>query len=1107
MLSPFSENGRGFTGSIRSDLLRLSQYMRGWARRQVSIAPCYITSLYRVLEEALQLMYNGVRANSAEAAPGRVAARFMRHSEGVLVSEGGVAMRRTMISLAALSLLVWTVPSSVAADCCEAPDNGSGTVLFPADCPYDHPDEPMLIVDGLPPGDTLVLAGPLTGFYNVSNMPGGTLGGEICTFDAFLDWTVTGTGGLMGFNRHLSVPVSGVIHIGPRTPGDSTQSFDAIIQTLDGELFGDPDFCTLRIRAGDVYGIPGPGWTMLTALPDGDFNVDSFFDITYQIEFEGCPGSQLDGYMGATTASAPRTSCNDFYLMDWCRLQWPTSIEIPPGTAFTVYGRFYIPGVTDQSTGNDPSPGRIRGQIGYGPIGTDPSASSTWTWFEATPNPAWDGSTWGEPDNDEYMAQVIAPSAPGDYDYCCRFSGDVGHSWLYGDKDTGLPGEDGSENGYQTANAGKLTVKDVCCYAPDNGMGTVAFPPDCPYGHPDEPMVITAGLPPGDTLVLAGPITDFYNVASTPGGDLGGEVCTFDASLDLTVNGTGGLTGFSRHLYVPVSGRIHIGPRTPGDSLQFFEAKIDSLYGELFGDPDFCTFRIKAGEANGLPCPGQTLLTELPNGDFAVESFFDVSYALEFEGCPGSQLDDYAGTTFHSVPRTTCDDFYGLDWCRLQWPLTVETYSDTDVLVYGRFYIAGVTDQTQFNNLSPGRIRGQVGYGAQGSDPSVPGAWTWIQASPNPGWDGTVYGEPNNDEYWATMTTPGAPGAYDYAYRFSGDAGHTWVYADKNTGLPGEDGSENGYQPANAGKMDVWGVCCAAPDNGSGTTDFPPSCDYDNELEPMYIIDGLPPGTTIELWGPLTDFTNVVNMPGGTLGGEICTFDARFDWTVEGTGSLVGFNRHISMPVSGEIHIEPRNPGDPVQNFDAIIYDLYGELFGDPDFCELRVEAGSDRGLPSSGQTQLTELPSGDFAVDSFFDITYRIEFEGCPGSQLDDYAGTTTGATMKSTCWNSAGVPGRPPERPSASGTYLAPAIPNPFSNSTVIAYGIAVDSRVTVRIYEATGRLVSVLVDSGQAAGNHFAAWNGTDDTGRRVASGIYFCRLAAGPATRTQRIVLLR
>jgi hypothetical protein len=1004
------------------------------------------------------------------------------------------------------------LPYTVFGQCCLAPDNGSGTVDFPADCAYNHPFVPMMIVDGLPAGSTLELRGPLTDFYNVVNSAGGTLGGERCTFDAYIDWTVTGTGDLAGFNRHLSVPVSGEIHIGPRTPGDPVQSFPAKIYALQGELFGDPDFCMLRVRAGETEGLPSPGHTILTQYPDDKFNVESFFDITYEIEFEGCPGSMLEDYMGTTEGLAPRTTCFDTtYTADWCRLQWPLVIAEWSGQEVTVYGRLYIAGLTDQSTGNDPVPAVVRGQVGYGPEASEPSGGG-WTWFEAFPNPAWNGGAVGEPNNDEYMATLVTPASAGTYDYACRFSGDAGATWLYGDKDTGIPGEDGSQNGYQTANAGKMTVRFVCCSAPDNGSGTVNLPPECPYDHPAEPMVIKDGLPVGTTLELTGPLTDFYNVVNTPGGSLGGERCTFDAYIDWTVTGTGDLYGFTRHLYMPVSGEIHIAPRTPGDSVQTFSCVLYDLTGELFGDPDFCTLRFTAGEDNDLPGPGLTILTELPSGDFAVDSFFDITYTIEFEGCPGSMLDGYAGTTLDAVPRTTCyGATYPIDWCRLQWPLDIDTWPAEDVTVYGRLYIAGVTDRTTGNDIIPGIVRGQAGYGPRGSDPaSDPLAWTWFDAVPNPGWDGGVAGEPNNDEFMATLTSPPVGGEYDFCYRFSGDVGISWLYGDRDTGIPGEDGSENGYQPANAGKMTVRVVCCSAPDNGSGTIDFPPDCPYDSETEPMMIVDGLPPETTIEMWGPITDFTNVVNTPGGSLGGERCTFDAYMDWTVTGTGDLYGLIRHLYVPVSGEIHIAPRTPGDSIQTFDCVVYDLAGELFGDPDFCTLRFTAGENNGLPGPGRAVLTELPGGDFAVDSFFDITYQIEFEGCPGSPLDGYMGTTTDAVRRMTCYAYAGVDDRPDLPRGPEGLRLAPVAPNPFRGTTMIGYAVpdvAGRPHVTLKIYDAAGRLVRTVMDDDKPGGYYTASWDGRDSQGGVVAPGIYFLRLSLGKASVTQRMVLLR
>lgn len=207
---------------------------------------------------------------------------------------------------------------------------------------------------------------------------------------------------------------------------------------------------------------------------------------------------------------------------------------------------------------------------------------------------------------------------------------------------------------------------------------------------------------------------------------------------------------------------------------------------------------------------------------------------------------------------------------------------------------------------------------------------------------------------------------------------------------------------------------CIWPDNGYGTVDLPAMCPYVAPYDQMYIIDGLFPGTTIELDPTLDNFINIVTYPGGLLGGEVHTFDATLEMAVFGTGDLTGFSRHLSVPVSLEVHIGPRNPGDPIQLFPSEIFQLYGEIFGDPDFCIIRILAGSGYGLPSPGQFTLTELPSEDFNVDSYFDISYQIEFEGCPGSILEGMAGTTTGVTRLQ---QGTEVINTPPNKPAING------------------------------------------------------------------------------------------
>ncbi len=102
-----------------------------------------------------------------------------------------------------------------------------------------------------------------------------------------------------------------------------------------------------------------------------------------------------------------------------------------------------------------------------------------------------------------------------------------------------------------------------------------------------------------------------------------------------------------------------------------------------------------------------------------------------------------------------------------------------------------------------------------------------------------------------------------------------------------------------------------------------------------------------------------------------------------------------------------RTPGDAVQTFETDMVRLSGEVFGDPDFCILRLGAGGDLGFPDSpGVTRLRHTATGDFAVDSFFDVFYEITFEGCPGSVLEGFRGTSTGTHRMFTCDSDQGVP-----------------------------------------------------------------------------------------------------
>ena len=89
-----------------------------------------------------------------------------------------------------------------------------------------------------------------------------------------------------------------------------------------------------------------------------------------------------------------------------------------------------------------------------------------------------------------------------------------------------------------------------------------------------------------------------------------------------------------------------------------------------------------------------------------------------------------------------------------------------------------------------------------------------------------------------------------------------------------------------------------------------------------------------------------------------------------------------------------------------------------------------------------------------------------------------------------------------------LYQASPNPFNPMTKIEYELAGRQSVKLGIYDVKGRAVRTLLEAGiQSAGRHEVIWDGRSDGGESMPSGVYFCRLEAGDAFRTIKMVLLK
>lgn len=83
----------------------------------------------------------------------------------------------------------------------------------------------------------------------------------------------------------------------------------------------------------------------------------------------------------------------------------------------------------------------------------------------------------------------------------------------------------------------------------------------------------------------------------------------------------------------------------------------------------------------------------------------------------------------------------------------------------------------------------------------------------------------------------------------------------------------------------------------------------------------------------------------------------------------------------------------------------------------------------------------------------------------------------------------------------------PNPFNPETKITFQFPQASQVTLRIFNILGKEIITLVNEQYQAGKHTVNWDGKDNLGNVVSSGIYFYQLRAGNFTQAKKMILLR
>ena len=88
-----------------------------------------------------------------------------------------------------------------------------------------------------------------------------------------------------------------------------------------------------------------------------------------------------------------------------------------------------------------------------------------------------------------------------------------------------------------------------------------------------------------------------------------------------------------------------------------------------------------------------------------------------------------------------------------------------------------------------------------------------------------------------------------------------------------------------------------------------------------------------------------------------------------------------------------------------------------------------------------------------------------------------------------------------------LSQNYPNPFNPETTISFDLPVASEIELALYNVAGQREATLAGGFREAGSYTLRWDGRDDTGHGLASGVYFYRLTAGERVETRTLLLLK
>ncbi|UCF04570.1 MAG: S8 family serine peptidase [bacterium] len=188
-----------------------------------------------------------------------------------------------------------------------------------------------------------------------------------------------------------------------------------------------------------------------------------------------------------------------------------------------------------------------------------------------------------------------------------------------------------------------------------------------------------------------------------------------------------------------------------------------------------------------------------------------------------------------------------------------------------------------------------------------------------------------------------------------------------------------------------------------------------------------------------------------------------------------------------QVEIHNAGPGTAKNVTAAMNSDIAWLVIPDPNCAYGDIaQSASSWGLDSY-TFDLSAHPGGSFNV--WFDVTYEDDCGNQYSLRLDPEFDRRSGEETPALTYK------------------LGQNYPNPFNPNTTISFQIPAAGYLSLNIYDASGKLVRTLVDGHWSEGLHAVNWNGLDNNGAAVASGIYFYKIDAGAFVETKKMVLLR